>query len=311
MSQQLNLRQLRYFVAVAEELNFRRAAERLFITQPPLSRQIQMLEETVGARLLDRDRGGVRLTEAGERFLADARALLRESDQVMTRVRPEGAANDRPLLRLGITTVVDVGLFAGIEPAFEKRFPGERVSIKRQISAHSVRDLNQGRIDVAVIGLPSRADGLTVEPLFDDPMVACIASSHRLARRKRVSIVDLGDDRLFWFERKLNPAYYDYCERVFERVGFSPQRMPEPADHHVLLGLIAEGQGFALVPESLHTVTRKGVTFKRLVEGEQLCIRVGVAYQPTREGGQVQALVAMLRELIAARAAGRAKLTAV
>lgn len=301
MSQPLNLRQLRYFVAVAEELNFRRAAERLFITQPPLSRQIQLLEETVSARLLDRDRGGVRLTPAGERFLADARALLRESEQVMTRVRPQATANERPLLRLGITTVVDVGLFAGIEPAFEQRFPGERVSIKRQISAHSVRDLNQGKIDVAVIGLPSRTDGLTVEPLFDDPMVACLSARHRLARRRRVSILDLGDDRLFWFERKLNPAYYDYCERVFEQVGFAPRRLPEPPDHHVLLGLIAEGQGFALVPSSLHTVTRKGVTFKPLVEGEQLCIRVGVAYPAAREGAQVQALIAMLKALVTGR----------
>nr|WP_286181040.1 LysR family transcriptional regulator [Leptothrix sp. C29] len=297
----MNLRQLKYFVAVAEELNFRRAAERLFITQPPLSRQIQMLEEAVGARLLDRDRGGVRLTEAGERFLADARALLRESEQVVRRFKPSGVADKLPLLRVGITTVVDVGLFAGIEPAFEQRFPGMRISTKRQISAHSIRDLNQDRIDIAVIGLPSRADGLTVEPLFDDPMVACISSSHRLAKRQRVSILDLGDDKLFWFERKLNPVYYDYCERIFERVGFSPQRIREPADHHVLLGLIAEGQGFALVPNSLHNVTRKGVTFKKIVEGDQLCIRVGVAYQATNSDEQVQALVSMLKEWFAAR----------
>lgn len=304
MTQQLNLRQLKYFIAVAEELNFRRAAERLFITQPPLSRQIQMLEETLGARLLDRDRGGVRLTEAGERFLADARALLRESEQAVMRVRPQGVADERPLLRVGITTVVDVGLFAGIEPTFEQRFPGVRVSIKRQISAHSIRDLNQGRIDVAVIGLPSRADGLTVESLFDDPLVACISASHQLARRQRISIRDLGGDRLFWFERKLNPAYYDYCERVFERVGFSPQRIPEPADYHVLLGLIAEGQGIALVPNSLNTVTRKGVMFKRILEGEQLCVRIGVAFQAANASNHVQALVAMLKELFATRDAG-------
>lgn len=303
MNQQLNLRQLKYFIAVAEELNFRRAAERLFITQPPLSRQIQMLEEAIGTRLLNRDRGGVRLTEVGERFLADARALLRESEQVVMRARPQGV-DERPLLRVGITTVVDVGLFAVIEPALRQRFPGVRVSIKRQISAHSIRDLNQGRIDVAVIGLPSRADGLTVEPLFDDPLVACISTSHRLARRQRVSILDLGGDKLFWFERKLNPAYYDYCERVFERVGFSPRRIPEPADHHVLLGLIAEGQGIALVPHSLNTVTRKGVMFKRIVEGEQLCVRVGVAYQVSNAGNHVQALVSMLKELFATRDAG-------
>jgi DNA-binding transcriptional LysR family regulator len=293
---QLNLKQLKYFIAVAEELNFRRAAERLFITQPPLSRQIQMLEEVLGTRLFLRDRQGVRLTEAGNRFLPDARNLVQESLQAVLRLQPPGDDSGSSLLRLGITTVVDVGLFAGIESNFENRFPGVRVSVKRQISAHLIRDLHRGRIDVAVIGQPSRTDGLTVEHLCDDPMVACIPSDHRLVKQRQLSILDLADDPLFWFDRKLNPAYYDYCEQVFKRVGFFPQQVPEPTDHHVLLGLIAEGRGIALVPNSLNTVTRKGVVFKKIAEGEQLCIRIGAAYRISDVTAEVLALVAMLKE---------------
>jgi DNA-binding transcriptional LysR family regulator len=294
MAHQLKLRQLTYFIVVAEELSFRRAAERLFITQPPLSRQIKLLEDTLGATLFDRDRQGVRLTEAGHSFLADARALLRESEQVLVRFKPQ-PLDTKVTLTLGITTVIDVGLFAGIDTAFEKIYPSIRVIVKPQISAHSIRDLNQGVIDVAVIGLPSRAEGLTVEHLCDDPLVACIASSHPAARKRRISILDLQHDHLYWFDRRLNPAYYDYCQHVFKQVGFNPQRVPEPADHHVLLGLIAAGQGIALVPRSLNSMTRKGVVFKDVIEGDQLCIRIGVAYRGSGASEAVRAIVAMLQ----------------
>lgn len=294
MRHQLKLRQLTYFIAVAEELSFRRAAERLFITQPPLSRQIKMLEDTLGATLFDRDRQGVRLTDAGHNFLSDARALLRESEEVLVRFKPQDAGT-RPTLTLGITTVIDVGLFASVDAAFESICPGVRVNVKPQISAHSIRDLNQGVIDVAVIGLPSRAEGLAIEHLCDDPLVACIASNHQSAKKRRVSLLDLQHDNLFWFDRKLNPAYYDYCQQVFKRGRFNPRRIPEPSDHHVLLGLIAVGQGIALIPRSLNSMTRKGVTFKEVVEGDHLCIRIGVAYQAAKATDAVLALVAMLK----------------
>lgn len=294
MRPELKLRQLTYFVAVAEELNFRRAAERLFISQPPLSRQIKMLEDALGARLFERDRQSVRLTDVGHDFLADARALLHESQQVMGRFTPK-PAGAKLILTLGITTVIDVGRLAGIAGELEKICPGVRVMVKPQISAQSIRELRQGKIDVAVIGLPSRAEGLEIEHLGDDHLVACMASSHPLARKRRVSIRDLQSDQLFWFDRKLNPAYYDHCQQVFKRVGFDPRRLPEPADHHVLLGLIAVGQGIALVPRSLNSMARKGVVFKELVEGEQLGVRVAAAYDPSRSSHTVMSLVEMLK----------------
>ena len=109
MSDQLNLRQLRYFIAVAEELNFRRAAERLFVTQPPLSRQIKLLEETIGAKLFERNRQGVQLTDAGNAFLADAQSLVQESENVLVRFKPQNK-NATTTVNLGITTVIDPSL---------------------------------------------------------------------------------------------------------------------------------------------------------------------------------------------------------
>ncbi|MBH2020769.1 MAG: LysR family transcriptional regulator [Burkholderiales bacterium] len=295
MRNPLKLRQLQYFVAVSEELSFRRAADRLFITQPPLSRQIKMLEDSLGTRLFERNRQGVRLTDAGSRFLLDARSLIRESEQVFGRFQPPQAPA-RTELNVGITSVIDTGLFAWLESAFVKRFPGTRVTVKRQHSSQCIRDLNRGNLDVAVIGLPSHAEGLTTEHLCDDPMVACIPAGHTAAKKRQVSVLDLAHDKFFWFDRKLNPAYYNHCEKLFERWGFRPERTPEPSDHHVLLGLIADGQGVALIPKSLKAITRKGVLYKNLEEGEQLCIKLGVAYRVGEISPPIAALVSLLKE---------------
>lgn len=295
MAQSPSLRQLSYFVAVAEELNFRRAAERLCITQPPLTRQIQALEAALGARLFDRDRRGVQLTEAGQRFLAQARALVQQVAQAVNQFQPASAAPQPPVLRLGITTVVDVGLFGGLGAAFDTAWPGWQLRIQRQISARLIRDLHRGALDLAVIGLPSRTEGLVLTPLGDDPLVACLSSRHPLARRRRVPLQALAADTLFWFDRRLNPAYFDHCEQVFHRLGFHPPRVAEPAEHPVLLGLIAEGRGFALVPQSLNTVRRSGVVFRRLVEEDELRIRLAAAWPADRPPARADDWVALLK----------------
>ena len=295
MARPPSLRQLEYFVAVAEELNFRRAAERLCITQPPLTRQIQALEAALGARLFDRDRRSVQLTEAGQRFLAQARALVQQVAHAVRQFEPTAAALQAPVLRLGITTVVDVSLFGGLAPAFEAAWPGRQLRIQRQISAQLIRDLHRGELDLAVIGLPSRTEGLALQPLGDDPLVACLAARHPLAQRRRIPLQALAADTLFWFNRRLNPAYFDHCEQVFNRLAFHPPRVAEPAEHPVLLGLIAEGRGFALVPQSLNTVRRSGVVFRRILEEDDLRIRLAAAWPTDRPPARADDWVALLR----------------
>lgn len=297
MRDSLKLRQVRCFIAVAEELSFRRAAERLFMTQPPLSRQIKRLEETLDVRLFDRNHQGVSLTEAGRHFLVEARTLALKSEQILARFRPT-ETKVGATITLGITTMIDASLFGSVEAAFEKRFPGNHVNVRRQISAQSIRDLHAGAIDVAVIGLPSRSEGLKVKHLFDDPMVAVVASTHPMAKKRRVSILDFREDKLFWFNRNLNPAYHDHCQRFFEHIGFYPQRVPEPDDHHVLLGLIAVGHGIALIPKSLSSTTRKGVVFKRIIEGGHLGVHIGAAYKMSETSEVVLALVEMLKGVV-------------
>ena len=276
MASHLELRQLRYFVAVAEELNFRRAADRLCITQPPLSRQIQALEEALGTRLLERGRTGVALTATGAFLLVQARDLLARAEQLVadTRQRKPHTAQ----VSIGITTVVDAALFTWLEPALRLQAPGVTLHQKRQISQRSVADLRRGALDLAIIGLPSLTNGLAVEVLGVDPLVAALPAGHRLARRKTVSLLELGADPLFWFTRPLNPAYFDHFGTVFRQLGFDPPRLKEPADHHVLLGLIADGQGIALIPSSLKAIARSGVVYKALKEHDLLKVDIAVAH---------------------------------
>ncbi len=263
MPASLELWQLRYFVAVAEERSFRRAAERLAITQPPLTRQVQALEQLVGRALFERGAQGAAPTAAGAALLVAARELLARADAVLADARRGAPA---PRLRLGITTVVDAAQFDWIEPALQAAWPGLRLEPTRQISQASIADLRRGRLDAALIGLPSETADLVVEQLTDDPLVAALPRTHAARAKRGVALADLARDKLFWFERRLNPAYFDHFEAVFGRLGFRPERLAEPADHHVLLGLVAAGRGVALVPRSLTSVSRAGVVYKPLRE---------------------------------------------
>ena len=260
----LELWQLRYFVAVAEERSFRRAAERLALTQPPLTRQVQALEALVGRPLFERSAQGVSTTPAGAQLLLAARELLARADAVLADARRAPAPVER--LRLGITTVVDAAQFDWIEPALQAARPGLRLEPTRQISQASIAGLRRGTLDAALIGLPSHTQGLRVEQLTDDPLVAALPRTHAARGKRGVALSDLADDPLFWFERRLNPAYFDHFEAVFARLGHRPPRLPEPADHHVLLGLVAAGRGVALVPRSLTSISREGVVYKPLRE---------------------------------------------
>jgi DNA-binding transcriptional LysR family regulator len=294
MQPRVELWQLRYFVAVAEELSFRRAAERLSITQPPLTRQIQALEETVGSRLFDRDRGGVLLTSTGNHLLTEARKLLADADAMLTRVKQR--AEWRIELKLGITTVLDPALFTWVEPALKAREPSLRVVQKRQYSQRSVADIRRGALDAALIGLPSDTGDLNIERLFADPLVAALPATHTLSRRRRLSLLELAGDVLFWPQRRVNPAYFDHYEKLFQAHAFNPERLPEPADHHVLLSLIAAGEGIALIPASLTSIARAGVVYCALKEQAELRIEVALAWSPETENPALLLLLDVLRE---------------
>jgi DNA-binding transcriptional LysR family regulator len=290
MTSRLDSRFLRQFVAVAETLSFRQAAERLHISQPPLSRAIRELETRLGTLLFERDTTGVELTPAGQRLLPLARRILRlmaEAEAaVLARGSPASPQSSTRLqswtrLRLGLTSAIEPQWFQKIAAAMEAH--GFVIDVTADESPRLVRMLDRGKLDAAFIALPTHAPGVDIQVLDEQPLVAVLPVGHHLARRRIVSLAELAGDRLYWFRRARQPAFFDHCAKVFERHGFAPRVLEEPQDNHVLLAQVAAGRGIALLPASFARLRREGITYKRLREDDELRVGIGIATLPDRK----------------------------
>ncbi|MFF9394239.1 LysR family transcriptional regulator [Streptomyces griseoluteus] len=251
-----DLRKLRYFVAVAEELHFGRAAERLHIAQPVLSRQIRSLEEDLGAEVFDRDRRGTLLTPAGEQLLEDAVPLLASAEALVRRVKR--AAQDTPTLTIGfmpgITLTPATVLFTG-------RHPTVRVRLLRTNWGDQAAVLLDGRADVGIVRLPMDQRGLQVRPLFREPRVVVLPVGHRLADRSVVTVADLASEHLLQ-DPDAVPEWRDVAVEL--RAGRRPDT---PVIHQVeeKLELVASGAGICVLPLSTAGFyTRPDVTALRV-----------------------------------------------
>jgi DNA-binding transcriptional LysR family regulator len=273
MSHPLDSRALQMFVAVAQCLNFRQAAEQLHMAQPPLSRAIQQLEQRAGVRLFERDTRGVALTEAAVQLLPKAQRILALLDEARGVLAQHQA---QPVLRLGLTTAVEQGAFRAFADALQAALPELRVQASFQSSPRLVAALRTQRLDAALIALPTKTFELQPLPLNRQPMLVALPARHALARRRLLSLSDLRDQTVFGFERARQPAFFDHCHAVFQRHGFAPRFEREPLDHHVLLADIAAGRGMALLPASFAALGLAGVAYRKLREGDELALGLGL-----------------------------------
>ncbi|KJV24822.1 transcriptional regulator [Aquitalea magnusonii] len=296
MSSSIDLRQLRYFLAVSEELSFGRAARRLHISQPPLSRQIRQLEDQLGVELFQRNKAGVTLTQAGAAFLPEVRRTLAQAEKAIAVARATRDSNGGQFV-VGYTTVFDRSTIPDVLDQLRPHFPHWRITSKGKHSISLVRDIKSGAMDAAFIGLHSDAQGLTVETIVEESFVVALSSKHRLAQKRRLCFKDLDGEPIFWFERRLNPGFYDHCQAFFEKIGFKPSTIAEPADHHIMLGLISEGQGIALIPMSMRKVKYQGVAFREINEDrEKLSIGIGVAYSEHNQSPVLHTFLELVRQ---------------
>src|SRR5471032_1987807 len=233
MNDSIDLRQFRYFLALSEELHFGRAAQRLHMSQPPLSRQIRQLEEQLGVPLFYRSTTAVTLTPAGHIFLPEVRRTLAQAQKAIDAVQTT-RSTDGGTFVVGYTTVFDSSAFPDVLHKLQQQFPTWRHVVKGKHSIRLIRDIKNGEMDVAFIGMHTDAAGLQVETLHEEAVLVALPSEHPLARKRQLTLDDLRGVPLFFFERRLNPGYYDYCKDFFDRHAFAPDFLPEPADHHVL-----------------------------------------------------------------------------
>ena len=295
MDHAIDLRQFRYFLALCEELNFGRAALRLHISQPPLSRQIRQLEERLGVDLFVRSSTGVALSEAGAAFLPEARKTLAQAEKAVAAARHARTVAGGQFV-VGYTTVFDRSAIPDVVDRLRLQFPHWRFVTQGKHSISLVRDVKNGVIDAAFIGLHTETRGLIQEIVRKEPLLVALSAGNPLARKRRLGFDELRGEPMFWFERRLNPGFYDYCQAYFEQIGFKPRIIAEPPDHHILLGLIAEGQGIALIASSLREVKRQGVVFRALkASSNPLSMGIAVAYAADNRSAVLQALLKLVR----------------
>jgi DNA-binding transcriptional LysR family regulator len=285
----LDLRKLRYFLAVAEELNFARAAERLHIVQPVLSRQIAALERELGVTLFDRSRRGTRLTDAGMSLVGEARAILVSASAVQRRIRRAGQEG----------TVFTVAFMPGIVVtpvvmSLEETFPGLRVSVLRTEWDIQVEVLHDGRADVSLVRLPVPAQGLTVIPLYTEPKVVVLPVDHPLSPVPELRIADLVEYDLVQPPDAV-PEWRDAVARL--RPG---QDRPHPPVTHSVeekLEQVAARRGIVILPTSTASYyVRPDVISRRVVDA--LPSEVAVVFETDHRTSHVEAFITAARELI-------------
>jgi len=261
----VELRQLRYFIAVAEDLHFRRAAARLHISQPPLSQQIARLEDELGCRLLTRTRRRVELTPAGEAFLRDARAMLDELDVAVATVRriETGQAG---LLRVNFVGSALLSIVPGIIQRFRRGRPSVEIELRERSTLEQLRALNGGIVDVGLVRPPiDPDDGLATEVVMRERTVAAIPSDHPLAQRARIPLRRLATEPLVLFPREQAPGFHDLLTGRIAATGTSPHVVQYAPEMTTIIGLVAAGIGLSPVPASVARLGLDGVTYRPLI----------------------------------------------
>lgn len=294
----LDIRLLRAFAVVAEENNISRAAQRLFISQPPLSRHMRHLEAQLGVTLFQRHSKGLILTDAGREVLAIIRPMLTLQERTLAALS-ELSVHSPPSLRLGVTTAFEQGIFAAVESALSEHTRG--LHITRHASPALAQQVRKGKLDAALVALPLNTEGLHLHPLpYQEPLIAAVPASWPEAVIPALTLRALNHRPLFWFKRERNPDFFDYTRRIFDRAGYTPAYVEEPAEHDVLLARIARGEGMILLPASFSAIQRQGVVFCPVAEGDSMPLSLGVIYAP-HQAGAVQQWLSLLDDRLTTR----------
>ena len=238
---------MRYFVAVAEELHFGHAAERLHISQPSLSAAIRSLEGELGCALFNRTSRQVELTTAGEVLLERARATLRMADEAVAAARDAGRGISGQL-RVGVTPMARHGLAPAVLAEFRSRFPHVEVIKREEMSGPMIAEVASGELDVALCYCAERVEGISYELVKDQSLVMVVADDHPLARRESIALAELAESRFLMPSSSLAPGFRGAFERLCRTDGFSPQRADGTVEFDEDLLLVRSGAGVVVIP---------------------------------------------------------------
>jgi DNA-binding transcriptional LysR family regulator len=275
----VELRHLRYFVAVAEELHFGHAANRLNTSQPSLSQQIRDLERELKVDLFLRTKRHVALTPAGQRFLQEARGILSSAERAAGLAR-EAARGESQKLAVGISPETDWLFLGKALRLFAEHAPSVEIVFQNLTPEAQVNALRLGHIDVGFVGLPLEAEGMVTETTGRTRLVVALPQKHPMARKNDLRLEELSKEAYVLWPRHLSPGSYDYLLAVFRRAGFGPPIAMEGGipSTRTVLGMIAAGLTIALVDPALQQMAAPGVVF-RPPAGRGVFTETGVIYR--------------------------------
>lgn len=295
-SRVMELKRLQYFVAVAEELSFSRAARKLHMSQPPLSSQIKQLETELGVLLFERTSRGVRVTEAGELLLEEARRIFVQMDQTVRVVRRVGHG-EVGRLTLGFVPSASNEVLPPILRAFSERFPEVALFLREMRPDLIVQRLHDRQIDVGFLYLPLEDESLGVERVSREPLVLAMPEAHPLASESQVDLQALaGEQFVLPASYRRMPGLYAQVTEACRQAGFTPNAVQKDVWlMQTIVGLVAGSMGVALVPASLRNLRRKGVVY-RPVRGLSPTVELGVIWRGEDLGMVLNSFLKVVRE---------------
>lgn len=271
----MELRHLIYFIAVAEELHFSRAAKRLNISQPPLSQQIKHLEEEIGVRLFNRTKRRVEITPAGLVFLAEARQIITMSEEAVRRtIRADRGEIGR--LAMGFIGSANYSVLPQVIREFRRRFQDVEITLTEMNTSHQIEAFLNGRIQVGFLRPPQGIEdkGISIEPIFREPLMVAMRGNHPLRGETFMPLRLLAKEPFIMIPRQRGPGFFDYIIALCRQEGFSPDIVLEASQFHTIIGLVAAGIGIAIVPASMQRSRIEGVAFRMIAGGAETVLNM-------------------------------------
>jgi DNA-binding transcriptional LysR family regulator len=292
----MELRQLRYFLTVADTLHFGRAAEQLHIAQQPLSFQIKQLEDELGVVLFERTTRSVALTPAGEAFLNDVQAGLNRIQHGVEAAQ-RIARGESGRLQIGYTSTTLYNVMPPIMRQFRERFPQVEVILHELVSPMLEQQILSEEIDVGIVMLHGAVvTGLAAEPIYEEPVAIALPKHHRLARQATIALADLADEPFVMYSRTIKRQVFDEFIALCHLAGFSPQIAQEAANEPAVLGLVAAGLGVAPVGSSLSGVRPDEIAYRQLID-PPITLAVHVMWKEETHSPLIQELRQIAREV--------------
>lgn len=293
----LELRHLRYFVAVAEELHFGRAAQRLGMAQPPLSQQIQRLEQIVGTQLFERTSRRVQLTDAGRALLPDARRLLAGAEAALLGARRAGRGEQGELRVAFAATVMFLAL-PEIIRAFRDRYPGVHLDLREMPTGPQLAGIKAGEIDIGFVREPGPDPELEIVTVMREPLRIAVPKGHPLASRATIAVRHLADEPFVLFPEELAPGLHAQVMALCRAAGFTPRVVEESRELYTSVSLVEAGIGVSILPASVEKLGWRGVRY-RAIPSASAETRIAAAWRKDRGRPVVEAFMGVVQEKVA------------